>query len=113
MRVLKASLERQNSQIEELTEDSIKKEAQVRIRQPVGRPGRCTFFLLWRGLTAGLVNQPGKTVTHHPSYSVFSRSVSLNVCVGNAACTWVSQSGVRGMVGAHVCCLGAVCVCVL
>ena len=38
------------------------------------------------------------------------RSVSLDVCGGNAACTWVSQSGVRGTVGA--CCLGAVCVCV-
>jgi hypothetical protein len=34
VRGLKASLERQNSQIEELTEDNIKKEAQVRIRQP-------------------------------------------------------------------------------
>ena len=39
------------------------------------------------------------------------RSVSLDVCVGNAACTWESQSRVRGAVG--VCCSGVVCVCVL
>ena len=37
------------------------------------------------------------------------RSVSLDVGVGTAACTWVSQSGVRGTVG--VCRLGVVCVC--
>ena len=32
------------------------------------------------------------------------------MCVGNIACTWESQFGVRGSVG--VCCLGVVCVCV-
>ena len=34
----------------------------------------------------------------------------MDVCVGNIACTWESQFGVRGSVG--VCCLGVVCVCV-
>ena len=29
------------------------------------------------------VKPPGKTVKHHPSLSVFFRSVSLDVCVGN------------------------------
>lgn len=43
VRGLKASLERQNSQIEELNQDSIKKEAQVRMLQPWVLPGtvRC------------------------------------------------------------------------
>ena len=56
----------------------------------------------------------GKTavITKPPVAVGLFRSVSLDVCVGNAACTSVGQSGVRGSVG--VCCLGAafVCVCV-
>ena len=35
-------------------------------------------------------------------YRYTYRSASLDVCIGNFACTWVSQSGVRGTVG--VCC---------
>ena len=38
-------------------------------------------------------------------------SASLDVCRGDVACTWVSQSGVRGTIGVCVCVCVCLCVC--
>jgi len=79
------------------------------------RHARATALRCWelgarrsQGALYPVVKQPGKTVQHLEFPVGILRSVSLDVCVGSAARTWVSQSGVRGSVG--VCFLGVVCV---
>jgi len=89
-----SSKERRRTILERLSAELTTKELRVKVTNGVWVVGGCEPT--WED-----------SETPPVPVGIFS-SVSLDVCVGSAACTWASQSGVLGTVG--VCRLGVVCV---